>query len=219
MKLTFLLAAILLPVLAASAAQETSSGRGIVLDENVWVAFYDLPSRRFRAIRTAVLTRDLESAEHDLDVAASYLEVEAGRATAVLQGPLQETAGRLAGFAADTSKVSLGDLDTAFGRAHWLLAQHFLQRARESRDRREGRNTSLNLWATAHHMERALLWSDVPITEGVGDTLDDIREIGSRLQDPSTAAEAYQERPVVRAETLLRQIGEQMDRRVLLPPA
>lgn len=216
--LTLVLAVILVS-LNAAAGQEAGRASALVLDEDTWVTFYDLPSRRFRSIRSALLTQQPDVAARDLSVSASYISVEVERTPEALQRPLQSIVAKLEELSGNVDKVTLSALDALFGRAHWLLAQHYLYFARQSRDAREDRNTSLYLWATAHHMERAMLWSNVPLSREVSRTLQSIRDIAGRLQNPQAAASAYQERPVVRAEELLRRIGEEMDRRVLLPAA
>jgi len=202
---------------STSFGQQSESQSAIVLDEDLWVTFYDLPSRRFRAIRTAVLTRDHESAARDLSLAANYLSVEAARSSAVFQAPLGDVVSQLRRMENDVGMVTLESLDALFGRAHWLLAQHFLEFARGARDARNNRNTSLYLWATTHHIERAILWSNIAVTREVHTTLEGLQELAGKLRDPETAARAYRERPIVRAEVLLRKIGVQIDRRVLLP--
>ena len=53
---------LIFPGAVAYADLQSDRQSPVVLDENVWVAFYDLPSRRFRAIRAAILTRNNESA-------------------------------------------------------------------------------------------------------------------------------------------------------------
>ena len=210
---------LMLIFLCASTAygQQGSSQSAVVLDETLWVTFYDLPSRRFRAIRTAVLTRDHESAARDLSLAANYLSVEAERSSAVFQAPLGDVVNDLRQMGSDIETVTLDELDTLFGRAHWLLAQHYLEFARQARDARHNRNASLYLWATTHHIERAILWSNVVVTRDVHITLEGLQELAAELGDPATSARAYRERPIVRAESLLRKIGKQIDRRVLLP--
>ena len=210
---------LLLPILvltsaATLAAQHAAEREVVVLDENVWVTFYDLPSRRFREIRNAVLNDDSEAAARDLMLAASYLSIEAGRASDVLGPPLTEVAGRLQRLAGQPESITLRELDGLFARSHWLLAQHFLQEAKASRDARQNRTTGLNLWAATHHMERAILWSGIPVSRANRKTLDQIRDIASRLQKAETREAAYRERPVVRAETLLRKIGKEIDRPV-----
>jgi hypothetical protein len=66
-------------------------------------------------------------------------------------------------------------------------------------------------------MERALLWSNVPVSREVHSTLGNLREIAGRLQGAKTFEQAYKEKPVVRAEQLLRKIGKYIDRPVLIP--
>lgn len=216
-KLKILLLPFVLVAMATHAGQQSERQKPIVLDENQWVTFYDLPSRRFRTIRTAVLTRNFEAAARDLAVTANYLSVEADRSPDVLQGPMREVVERLHRMEASVDKVTLEELDSQFGRAHWLLSQHYLVFARAARDARQARNTSLYLTATTHHMERAMLWSNVAVDDEVHDTLEDLRETAGELLNQETAAAAFRERPIVRAEQLLRKIGEQIDRRVLVP--
>ena len=191
----------------------------VVLDEELWVTFYDLPSRRFRAIRTAILTRNNESAARDLSVTANYLSVESDRSSATFQAPLRDVVDQLRQMKAAVDKVTLEELDGLFGRAHWLLAQHYLELARQARDARHSRNASLYLWATTHHMERAMLWSNVAVTREAQTALEGLRKVAGDLQNAETSSRAYKERPVVRAEKLLRKIGKQIDRRVILPLA
>lgn len=189
----------------------------VVMDEGVWVTFYDLPSRRFRDIRAALLRGDPQAAANDLTVTANYLSVEQGRAVEVMREPLAEYAARLQSFAARVDQVTLRELDTAFGRGHWLLAQHYLALARDARENRRNRAAGLYLFATTHHLERALLWNNVAISRNTRKTLDELRELAAQLQSGSDVERVYRdERPIVRAGRLLRQIGEQIDRPVLL---
>jgi len=215
----FLLLSLLALGATQAVGQQSENQAPVVLDENVWITFYDLPSRRFRAIRSAVLTRDLESAARDLAVASNYLSVEAERSAAVFQAPLRDAVERLQEMQAAPEEVTLDELDVLFGRTHWLLAQHYLDLARQARDSRRNRNASLYLWATTHHIERAILWSDMVISRDVHRTLEGLQAIADDLRNPETAARAYRERPMLQAEELLHKIGKQMDRRVLLPPA
>ncbi len=209
----------LLAGIAALADSPPDRHKPIVLDENLWVTFYDLPSRRFRTIRSALIARDFESAARDLSVTASYLSVENDRTSVVFRQPLDDVIATLYSMQERLDQVTLQELDAVFGRAHWLLAQHYLEFARRARDVRDARDTSLYLWATTHHMERAMLWNDVAIDSGVHKTLEGLRKLAGQLQDPDSAKRAFSEKPIVRAETLLRRIGEQIGRPVLLPEA
>ncbi len=213
----FLSVVFLLAGLAVYADSPPDRQKSIVLDENLWVTFYDLPSRRFRTIRGAVIARDFESAARDLSVTAGYLLVENDRTSPVFRQPLGAVIVALQSMQDRVDQLTLHELDSLFGRAHWLLAQHYLELARRARDSRDARDTSLYLWATTHHMERAMLWNDVAVGAGVHNTLEGLRKLAGQLQKPESADRAFSEKPIVRAEALLRRIGEQIDRPVLLP--
>ena len=208
----FLLTASLTP----SAAQE----QRLVLDEDVWVTFYDLPSRRFRNIRDAYLRRDFASVSRDINVASSYLAVETERARPELQGALGEVTRRLQeiGDGLPDSFVSIEQLDNVFGRAHWLLSQHFFVLSMQSRDAAEHRTAGLYLAATAHHMERSVLWSEARINRDILRSLEGIREMAGRLQESRRPERVYRDEPLRLAARTLRSIGNHLDRRLRIEP-
>ena len=198
------------------AAQEES--KTFALDEDVWVLFYDLPSRRFRRIRDAFVRRDWASASVDLTVSAGFIRAEVARANATLAGPLSETANRLEDIAENigTSQLSGSDLDAEFARAHWLLAQHFLELSVLARDAGESRICGSYLWATTHHMERTVLWSDLRMTARQVNVLDKLRDLADRLRDAEDPARVYKERPIALARRTMLELGIMLDRKVWL---
>ncbi len=202
------------------AAAETNQAV-VAMDEDLWVTFYDVPSRRFREIRSAFVRRDFERASLDLHTSASYLTVEANRALPAISERLNEVISRMNSISEniEDQETTITDLDSLFSRAHWLLAQHYVDMARRSRDNQHNRNAGLYLWATTHHLERAVLWSNARIGRDVQKTLDDLRDLADQLQDKSRATKAYREKPLLRADKLLRKLGETIDRPVVLPPA
>lgn len=191
----------------------------VTMDENLWVAFYDVPSRRFRDIRTAFMQRNFAAAASDLGTSASYLRIEADRAIQELSVRLNEVAGRMTWVAdnIEDMSVTVADLDALFGRAHWLLAQHYLDMARRARDRQRYRVEGRYLWATTHHLERAVLWSNARIDKRLFKTLEGLRELATRLQDDKEALKAHREKPLVQADRTLRELGKRIDRPVVLP--
>lgn len=202
---------------AAVADKSTPGQPVVVLDEDLWVTFYDLPSRRFRAIRAAIVNGDRTAAARDLQVTANYLSIEAERTTSVLQEPLADAVQRLRRLGESANSVTLSDLDTLYGRVHWLLAQHYLDKAKVARDARQNRNTGLYLLATTHHLERAVLWSNGKVDRDVQVTLENLRDLAARLQQQESFERAYKDKPVVRGERLLVKLGKQINRPVLLP--
>jgi hypothetical protein len=191
----------------------------VTIDENLWVAFYDVPSRRFRDIRAAFVRREFTSASKNLATSANYLTIEANRALPAIAERLNDVSGRMTWIAKhiDDVDVTTTDLDALFSRSHWLLAQHFLDMARRSRDSAQNKNAGLYLWATTHHLERAVLWSNSRISRDVQKTLADLRDLADQLQDETLVTTAYRNRPLARADKLLRELGKTIDRPVVLP--
>ncbi len=191
----------------------------LTMDENLWIAFYDVPSRRFRDLRAAFVSREFATASKDLATSASYLTIEANRALPAIAERLHEVANRMTWISEhiDDVGVTTTDLDSLFSRSHWLLAQHYLDMARRSRDSGQNRNAGLYLWATTHHLERAVLWSNSRITVDVQMTLENLRDLADQLQDEKRAAAASRDKPLVRADKLLRKLGKTIDRPIVLP--
>ena len=191
----------------------------VTIDENLWVAFYDVPSRRFRDIRAAFVRREFTSASRNLATSASYLAIEANRALPAIAERLNEVASRMTWISEhiDDLDVTTTDLDSLFSRSHWLLAQHFLDMARRSRDSGQNKNAGLYLWATTHHLERAILWSNSRISRDVQKTLEDLRDLADQLQDEKRVTTAYRDKPLARADKLLRKLGKTIDRPIVLP--
>jgi len=206
-------------VAAGAAIAQPSPPPGFVtIDEEQWVVFYDVPSRRFRDIRVAFVRQEFDRAAADLATSAGYLEIEAGRAQPALAERLSEVASRLRWIGANIADTGVtgAELDSQFGRAHWLLAQHYLAEARQARDGGELRKAGLNLFATTHHLERAVLWSNARIDRRLHNTLESLRDLAVRLQNRDQAKKALSEKPIVRAEALLRELGAVIDRPVVL---
>lgn len=216
-KLIIFIAAMLATTPALSA--NNSDQPVVTMQEDLWIAFYDVPSRRFRDIRGAFVRREFGKASADLDTSAVYLAVEAERAVPAIAARLNEVADRMMWISENTDDLSVttADLDALFSRSHWLLAQHYLDMARRSRDSRRNRNAGLYLLATTHHLERAVLWSNSRISRDTHKTLENLRDLADRMQDEKLAADAYSDKPLVQAEKLLRKLGKTIDRPVVLP--
>lgn len=206
--------------MTAPSLQATEADPAVItMDESLWVAFFDVPSRRFRDIRAAFVRREFDQTSKDLATSAVYLTIEANRALPAIAERLNDAANRMTWISEhiDDADVTTTDLDSLFGRSHWLLAQHFLDMARRSRDSGQNRNAGLYLWATTHHLERAVLWSNSRITLDVQMTLENLRDLADQLQDEKRAKAASRDKPLVRADKLLRKLGKTIDRPIVLP--
>lgn len=218
-----LLACILILLIATPTSQGQTADEPplFTLDEQVWVLFYDLPSRRFRAIRDAFVSRGFESAQRDLLVSEGFMRAEIGRADASLVAPMREVADRLHEIATDidSPELTVRDLDPVFARAHWLLGQHYLTLSTSARDSERHQSAGNYLWATAHHLERAVLWSDARITRQLQKSLDGLREMADALRTSSNPQRVYRDKPIVNAGKILIELGRFLDRKVWIEPA
>jgi len=198
-------------------AQTNPPQNFVQISKEEWVVFYDVASRRFREIRVNFVRHDFDRAASDLQVAAIFLDIEADRAQPAIAERLAEVSSRLRwiGENLDDPRVTGAELDSQFARAHWLLAQHYLSESRKSRDTGQLKSAGLLLFATTHHIERAVLWSNVRIDRPLQTTIEALRELATRLQDENDAKKAIGEKPIVRAESLLRAIGAAIDRPVV----
>lgn len=218
MRYHVLIAMLLAAGAPAAFAQDPAAPRTVVLDEGTWVVFYDVPSRRFRDVRNNFVKRQFDLASADLATSASYLLIESDRASPELAVRLSEVADQLFWMAEniDDSSVTGERLDAQFGRAHWLLAQHYLELARELRDLQRYRQSGLHLLATTHHLERAVLWSNARIDRKLHGTLEELRDLAMRMQDSRQVEKAMSDKPIVRAEKFLRELGASINRPVVI---
>lgn len=200
----------------AATAQDSPDQPPIMLDADVWVTFYDLPSRRFRSIRDAFIRRDFESVSRDLEVTIGFLSVEADRAIDQLMPALTDVVTQLEAMRSRLSDTSLSvsQVDALFARAHWLLSQHYLVLAIKAKDLGLHRNVALYLIATAHHLERAVLWSNARISKDVVNSLDAIRKMSGKLRSSQSPERVYRDRPLRLTARALTEIGKQLDRTV-----
>lgn len=215
---------ILLAIVAAPALSQQSAGSNpslFTLDEQTWVMFYDLPSRRFRTIRDAFVRRNFAAARRDLEVSAGFIAAESERSDAALIAPLSAVAARLRelSMSIDEPSVTTSDFDTAFARAHWLLAQHYLVQAERARDDKRHRTAGHYLWATAHHMERCVLWSNARLTPALVKDIDRLRTMAAALRESDRPERVYRDKPISRAHKSLAEIGAFLNRDVRIAPA
>jgi hypothetical protein len=189
------------------------------LDGDLFVAFYDLPSRRFRAVREAFLTRDFATAAQDLRIGAQYLDIERQRAYPTIAQGLCEVISRME-LMSDTinqPNVTVRQLDPLFARSHWLLAQHFLYRGVISRSQERYRAASRYLTASVHHMERAALWSNARLTPRLEGAVDELRSLANHLENNPSKRWVNEKRPLLRANKTLNELGTHIDMQVRLP--
>lgn len=215
---TVLITALLGCISMAAVGQD---GRKLLtLDEDVWVAFYDLPSRRFTNIRERFVQRDFAVARRDLDASAAFLRVEAERAVPELQPALFEVVSQMTALRdnLETRKVAAEDLDAVFARAHWLLSQQYLVLALQARDAGAHRNAGHYLWATAHHLERSVMWSNSRLDSNTVSSIDSLRSMAAALRDSESPQRVYRDRPIRLAARTMIAVGDNLKRNMRIRP-
>ncbi len=203
----------------ATAAAPAPANGTLVIDEHVWVVFYDVPSRRFRTARDAFLRREFDVAARELIVSARHVGIAAQLAADVGLGNAlagsAEALERLAGRLSDDA-VTLRTLDELFAQTHWRLTQLYLALARAARERREDRLTGQYLLASAHHMERAVLWSNRRVEARDASAVDAVRDAARRLAAGEPWANYRSARPIKQLEEVLERTGQQINRPLLI---
>ena len=106
----FFVVAVLIATTSAFPAHSTDQPV-VTMQENLWIAFYDVPSRRFRDIRNAFVKRQFDRAATDLSTSADYLIIEKDRAVPAIAERLSEVADRMTWISENLDDVSITTTD------------------------------------------------------------------------------------------------------------
>lgn len=189
-----------------------------VFDEAHWVLFYDLPSHRLREVREELADRDLEAVIRDLKAIEGYTRIEAQRSMLSLPEKLVAVADSLAAFANEPEALTLAGLKATSARLHWLLSQHYLLMAIQSRSNRSHHNAGHYIAATAHHLERAIVWSDMPIEIHALQTLNELEALGNELLEAPNPDRVYGQKPLRQAWKLIQHTSQYLKRQLAIEP-
>ena len=74
------------------------------------------------------------------------------------------------------------------------------------------------LWATAHHLERCILWSDSRVDRDTVRALDSLRSMAAALRDSASPERVYRDRPIRLAARTLMAAGESLQRNFRVRP-
>lgn len=206
---------------AGSMAKEAETNQKLFsFDENYWVLFYDLPSRRFRAIRNDFIQGHYGLVSQNLRVAENHIRIEATRSTPPLTQKLIAVSDKLAEAAVrnENNQITVAEFNPLFAQAHWLLSQHFLTLSLTSKQNKNDRNAGHYLAATAHHVERAILWSDMKITPQTLQTLEEIAKQSNELLNAAKPLKVYKKRPIKKAWELIKETGDYLEKTVTIHP-
>ena len=174
--------------LRAQAAPEKTCAQGpegyVIVEEEFWVGLEDDLSRDFHETQENFLKKDLKAAASKIEKGVGFLKVEAARATGDVKKALLESAHELEKLASEVKAgavKSAKDLDGAFARAHYALARHHQEKAREAEAKKEHKRTGYYLRAAATHLEHGLAWAGHKAEAGFIYVVDGARLVGGKL--------------------------------------
>lgn len=158
--------------------------RWAVTDVSDWYRVSEEPQRHFTDAVTAYAGKEYETAATDIRKAASYLRLEASRATGDAKQELDGSIAQLEALAASVQKGTGRDeqsMARVFAKADHALALQHRSKAAESWARNEYERAGYELKAAAHALESAAGWIGGAAKAGVSATVEDVRSLGNEL--------------------------------------
>ena len=158
--------------------------RWLVTDVMTWYPVADEPQRHFAAAIVDYANKDAKAAAVEVRKAASYVRLEAARATgddkkelAAANAALQNTAAKLDKGAVGSEK----ELDSVFAEASHALAMAHRTRAAESWARKAYDQTGYELKAAAFGLESAGVWAGTEVKAAATSAAAAARAVGDKL--------------------------------------
>lgn len=156
----------------------------ILVEEDILIVFVDEPGEHFHKAREFFLKKDTKAVAAEIREGAAFLKLEAGRATGDGKKALMASVNELEKLADGVEKgtvTSAKELDDAFARAEYALAEHHYRKAKESWAEKEAKNTGHDLKAAAYHLENAFAWAGHKLEAGTIAVIDGVRLVAGKL--------------------------------------
>lgn len=158
--------------------------RWIETDTTTWYPVSEEPQRHFMAAVAAYGQRDFGKAGTEIHKAASYVRLEAGRATGDARQRLNRSVRALDALASSVTKGTLTDsrvMERIFARADNALALSHRAKASSAWIDKRADDAGYELKAAAHGLDGAAIWAGKTAKEGAGDVVDQTRTLGDKL--------------------------------------
>jgi hypothetical protein len=157
----------------------------IVLEEDFWVPLAHEPGMFFHRAHEEYLEQEYELAAVDLRQAAAFLRLQARRSTYAEDSSAVYAAANhlfhLAGGIEEGAVKSIAQLDRAFARAHYALAEHDYAMAQESWGAKHPYMTGLNLNAAVFNLESGYSWANAELDKSGLSAVADARVLADEL--------------------------------------
>ena len=166
------------------AARANMDRRWEVTDVATRYPLSEEPQRHFADAMAAFKKKDYKAAASSIRQAASFVRVEAGRATGESRQALDRSVTQLDQLAASVEKGAVPDeklMDEDFARASHALALEHQSKAAESWARKEYHQVGDEFKAAAHGLESAAGWAGEEAKAGASAVAADTRAIGEKI--------------------------------------
>jgi len=158
------------------------------VDEDILVVLAGQSGDHFHTARDKFMGDYLGQAADEIRIGAAIMKLEAARATPMGKEPLMDSIGELNDLANRIEMNTVADaseLDEAFGRANYALANHRQLKAKEYHEKGEEEKASNELRAAASNIERGFGWAGEKMGEGAITTINGARLLtGKVIQAP-----------------------------------
>ncbi|MEP7208175.1 MAG: hypothetical protein ABI920_14655 [Casimicrobiaceae bacterium] len=163
--------------------------RWVITDVATWYPVTEEPQRYFTAAAAAFARRDYQVSAAAVRRAASFVRLEAARATGSARRELDAAIGELDGLAHGLDKGTVREVHAMTGvfmKAEHAIALEHRSKAAESWSRKEYDKAGFELKAAAHGLESAASWAGDKARAGVTTTVAASRDLGQKLASGAT---------------------------------
>ncbi len=171
------------------AARADMERRWLLTDVATWYPVSEEPQRHFTDAVAAYAKKEYKAAATDVRKAASYLRLEAGRATGDAKQELDSSVAQLDRLAASVEKGAVKDeqsMAKAFAKANHALALEHRSKAAESWARKEYDKAGYEFKAAVHGLESAAGWAGGEAKAGASAAVADARALDDKLASGAT---------------------------------
>jgi len=176
---------------AAPAQTPTVTAGKVLVDEEILVGFVDEPNHHFGLARKYFMEKDYASASAELLKCASFVKVEATRATGEDMRMLDDAVIQLAELAEAVKGgtiQSVEKLDSAYARAELALAFHHEVKAQEFWKAENQKSAGQDLKAASTHLENAMKYAGEKTEADTKTVIKDANDLGQRLIEGTAQA-------------------------------
>lgn len=169
---------------AQGVSNQGVAGRVSVVEQDVWIIFAEEPSQHFHRARADFWENDTIGAAKELLKGAAYLKLAADTAGGEVKDALMASVRHLDLLAYNVQMggtLYVTDFDRQFAQAEAAMADYFFRRAQTAWEKKDIKNTGINLKITSVTLENAWGWTGEKPTSDTITVIKETQELASRM--------------------------------------